>query len=312
MSASLLMAGAGKSYHFSYVGGSHRSKNGLGVVKDGHETLYCEASPWVVFAEEERRKVVTLFNRGRFFAVTEIADEIIKRQLPYEIKKYFKFVRLVAFGLLRWDQFEHAKARDLIEKGIGQLNEYLSAYPSEQLRSFHEQIIETKSRLDSIIVNTNSLKMAHEVLISDLLNNARRKMEDRKNDDAAARIYRALELYGQICFKQACGCENHRVPPEKVPDTLREEFVRKYKDKHTGKLKLPLQATFQLLCEVSHPAGKRFFEKQKKIKNIQSNRNRSILAHGINPVSDGAVQSIFHTVSNFVQFNDVYDFPRLP
>lgn len=311
MSASLLMAGAGKPYHFSYVGGKKRSKNGLGVVESGHETLYNDASPWIIFAEDERRKVVTLFNRGRFFAVTEVADELLKRKLPYKIKKYFKFVRLIAFGLLRWDQFEHIKARDLIEKGIVHLNEYCSAYPSEKLSDFHEQVVEAKDRLESIITNTNALKIAHESLISDLLNNAQRKMKDRRNDDAAARIYRSLELYGQICFKQKFNFENNRVPPGKVPEQLREDFTRKYKD-NTGHLKLPLQATFQLLREVRHPAGNRFYKNKKKIKNIQSNRNQSILAHGISPVSDSAVQSIFNTISEFVQFKDTYNFPRLP
>jgi bifunctional DNA-binding transcriptional regulator/antitoxin component of YhaV-PrlF toxin-antitoxin module len=41
-------------------------------------------------------------------------------------------------------------------------------------------------------------------------------------------------------------------------------------------------------------------------------RNDSILAHGINPVSDNAGRSIFETVSGFVQFQTVFDFPVLP
>ena len=312
MSSSLLMAGAGKPYRFSYVGGSRRSKNGLGVVQSGYERLYNEANPWIAFAEEERRQVATLFNRGRFFAVTEMADELLEKQLPYEILKYFKFVRLVAFGLLRWDQFEHAKAKDLIKKGLVQLGEYLSVYPSEPLGHFHDQLIEAVDRLESIIEKTNSLKVADVVLISDLLNNARRKMADKRNDDAAARIYRALELYGQICFNEKYGCGNSQVRPEMIPESLRTEFSRKYKDRNTGKLKLPLQATFQLLKESGHPAGIRFFKHIKKIKNIQSNRNMSILAHGLAPVSDSAVSSIFSTVSEFVQFGEQYDFPHLP
>lgn len=312
MSASLLMAGAGKPYRFSYVGGSKRSKDGLGVVENGHEKLYNDANPWIAFAEEERRQVVTLFNRGRFYAVTEIADELTRKQLPYEIIKYFKFVRLVAFGLLRWDQFEHIAAKDLIAKGLGQIDEYLSAYPSEPVDHFRVLLIESKERLESIVKQTNSLKTAHGVLVSDLLNNARRKMADKKNDDAAARIYRALELYGQICFEQKFKCNNSQVKPEMVPAILREDFARRYKDRNSGKLKLPLQATFQLLKELDHPTGKRFFKHHKKIKDIQSSRNKSILAHGIEPVTDRAVASIFATVSEFVRFTDEHDFPRLP
>jgi hypothetical protein len=54
------------------------------------------------------------------------------------------------------------------------------------------------------------------------------------------------------------------------------------------------------------------FDRKKEIKNIQSNRNASILAHGIKPVSAKAVNSIFKTVSDFVQTTDFFDFPLLP
>ena len=80
----------------------------------------------------------------------------------------------------------------------------------------------------------------------------------------------------------------------------------------SGRLKLPLSATFEYLEAVGHEAGKRFVEKKDKIKNIQSNRNKSILAHGINPVTEKAIQSIFNAVSDFVQVNDFFDFPELP
>jgi len=93
---------------------------------------------------------------------------------------------------------------------------------------------------------------------------------------------------------------------------LREEYVEKYCDRATGLLKLPLQATFCCLEAMGHEEGRRFFDNLKGIKNVQSNRNESILAHGLNPVSDHAVQSIFDTVAGFVGFKQVYDFPQLP
>jgi hypothetical protein len=53
-------------------------------------------------------------------------------------------------------------------------------------------------------------------------------MADRRYDDAAARVYRALELYGQICFKKAIGCETDKVKIASIPAAIRDEFKGKY------------------------------------------------------------------------------------
>jgi hypothetical protein len=93
---------------------------------------------------------------------------------------------------------------------------------------------------------------------------------------------------------------------------LSDDFNRKYFDPYIKHLKLPLSATFEYLKEMGHEAGERFFKNKKEIENIQSNLNYSILAHGINPVTEKAAQSIFSTVSDFVQETDFFDFPKLP
>lgn len=84
-----------------------------------------------------------------------------------------------------------------------------------------------------------------------------------------------------------------------------------YRDPRTDMMKLPLQATFEVLRAAGHEEGRRFFEYEKKIKDIQSNRNQSILAHGIRPVSERAAQGILETVTEFVQMKEFFDFPGL-
>lgn len=312
MTAALLLSGIGKKFRFNYVGGNQRDKAGVGIVLDGHEKLFSEMSPWVIFAEEERRQVVTLFNNRRFSAVIEVVQSLLQRGLPIEIERYFKLVRQVAMGLLKWDQFDIKKAYDLLSEGIKLLEEHLQLYPTSGLDEFFRQLKALQARLQTILSETKGLTRPHGVLIDDLLNNARRRMVDRRNDDAAARIYRALELYGQICFHQTTGCNNDSVEPNLVPEEIRDDFIRRYGDRSNNRLKLPLQATFTFLEFKNHAAGHRFKKNMKEIKNIQSNRNDSILAHGLKPIGDDAVQSIFKTIAEFVQFNNMYDFPTLP
>ncbi len=312
MTAALILSTVGATFRFNYVGGDLRTKNGLGVVESGHEMMYADMNPWSAFAEEERRQVVLLFNRQRYSAVDEIVRIASARDLPGEINEFFRFVRPLAAGLLYWEQFSHEKAMASIEKSILHLHEYVKHHADSKWESFERKVQCCRDLLERIILDTGRLKKLHPVLIDDLLSNARRRMADSRYDDAAARIYRALELYGQIEFLQASGCSNSHVPISAIPENLRDEFVLKYKDSGSGALQLPLHATFRYLKEKGRDSGQRYFQNHDKIKNIQSNRNHSILAHGINPVGENACKSIFETISSFVGVNAFFDFPQLP
>lgn len=311
MTAALILATAGYHYRFNYVGGDRRNKDGVGTVIDGHEKMFAEMSPWSIFAEEERRQVITLFNRRRFAAVLEIIESCA-RELPLQIEQYFRFVRPVAAGFLFWEQFNHKTAFKRLEKGLLALEEYLKAYPAGDLKEFSDQVQGCMDFLNRIVKDTHGMKRLHFVLVEDLLNNARRRIMDKRFDDATARIYRALELYGQVCFEEVAGCSNGKVKAELIPEKLRDEFVRKYCDPGSRLLKLPLTATFEYLNAKGHDAGKKYFDRQEELKKITFNRNQSILAHGIRPITEHAITSIFETVSDFVQGRDFFDFPVLP
>ena len=46
MTAALALATVGKGYRFSYVGGTSRTKGGLGIVETGSEAVHTGVSPW--------------------------------------------------------------------------------------------------------------------------------------------------------------------------------------------------------------------------------------------------------------------------
>lgn len=313
MTAALILATIGEPFRFNYVGGDDRSKQGLGVVLDGREMMFAEMSPWLIFAEEERRQIITLFNRRRFSAVAQIIESC-RKDVPPEIAGYFGFVLPMAEGFLFWEQFNHKVAHRRLKDGLEKLDSHLKSHPGSELEAFHAAVGKCADFLVAVIEQTEELKRLHPLLIDDLLNNAHRRILDKRYDDAAARIYRALELYGQIHFQEETGCSTSEVTPELVPEQIREEFKRKYTEPKKGRLKLPLTATYRFLQEAGHEAGERFFEQQwqSKIKNIQNSRNESILAHGIKPVSEKGIETIFGTVTEFVRFTNRFDFPTLP
>ena len=315
MTAALILATIGQRFQFNYVGGDQRNKNGLGTVQGGHEKMFSEMSPWAIFAEEERRQVVTLFNRRRYSSVISIIDACIERkQCPDQVQSYFQFVRCFADGFHLWEQFSHTTAMRRLEGGKEALSSYFKRYPDPLFESFIYEVNNAVGFLSLLIEKTDSMKKYDMVIVEDLVNNASRRMLDKRYDDAAARIYRALELYGQICFIEVARCGNDSVKTDIVPPSIREEFIKKYQDPKSKVLKLPLTATFRYLQEKGHEAGLRFFqpEIQKKLKDIQFNRNSSILAHGIKPVSEHAMSSIFETIRGFIGVNRVINFPELP
>jgi CRISPR-associated protein (TIGR02710 family) len=311
MTASLILATIGHPFHFNYVGGDARTKNGLGTVVDGHEKMFPEMNPWSIFAEEERRQVVILFNRRRFSAVLQIIDNCRMRELPADIADYFSCVYYISEGYLLWEQFNHEAAFRKISRGLEALYARQKSYPDPAIDVFINQVKQNKLFLKRLLDETNKMKILHPILVDDLMNNARRRMADKRYDDAAARIYRALELYGQVCFEQTARCSNSAVKPEIIPREIREQFVRKFGNDRNI-LKLPMTATFQYLKHKGHPAGINFFEKYNDIKNVQSNRNDSILAHGIKPVTENAISSIFTVVSQCTGFNNIFDLAALP
>ena len=85
-------------------------------------------------------------------------------------------------------------------------------------------------------------------------------------------------------------------------------------DDEKGVLKLPLMATFRFLAASRDEAGIgiRFLEHEEKILNVLSNRNESILAHGIKQVTEKAVQSAFRVVCEFTGMDEFEEFPTLP
>ena len=93
---------------------------------------------------------------------------------------------------------------------------------------------------------------------------------DGRCDDAAARIYRALELYGQIEFERVAGFGNGNVPKNAIPETLRSEFISRYTDPQSGAIKLPLHATFCCLKETGQASGDRYFENLEEIKRYRA------------------------------------------
>jgi hypothetical protein len=168
-----------------------------------------------------------------------------------------------------------------------------------------------EQELWSGIVETFTAYHAWDNFDQDLVSNARRRYLQSKYDDAVARLYRVLEMVGQIEFEKLTGCPTSDVDPGKLSESIREEYVSRYQSPDDGKIKLPLNATFRALKELGHHTGERFYQNEETFKKIMSARNDSILAHGTQHIKKETYEKFAAVIEEHFIEGALIEFPGL-
>lgn len=189
----------------------------------------------------------------------------------------------LARALDSWDKFDHASAWGIIHN-------YRAKYT--KLVMFLEAVVWSRQRLDvdferqELPYLSVSPKGHGYELVEDLFLNAQRCATRHRFDDAAARLYRALELLAQSRLKLGYGIDTGDVSLKLLPQDLQVEYVNMADTK--GKIKLALTPAFELLAKLadSHlePLGTLYQKYENQVKGFLSIRNKSLLAHGLTPV----------------------------
>ncbi|MGC8811287.1 MAG: TIGR02710 family CRISPR-associated CARF protein [bacterium] len=294
MSAALVLATIEYSCFYSYVGGDERSKGGLGVVLDGKEKMYFLDNPWDEIALAEKKEVAILFNKARYTSAAEVLERCISK-VSKEQKPFLQALQDMVMGYDFWDRFQHEESKRYLFKS----KDLLLALSSEkrELKNLVSQMEENLFFLQNLLND----KKPSIFYFWDLLANAKRRADlEQKFDDAMARLYRALEVLGQLELKEKYGIETSNVKENLIPEGIRQEFISKYKDKDKGKIKIPLYASFCLLNELGNDLGKDFIQAyDKEIRPILDLRNSSILAHGFQPIKKETFEKMWEVVLKF-------------
>jgi CRISPR-associated protein (TIGR02710 family) len=310
MGAALAMAAGSYNVRFSYVGGTARTKGGLGTVETGSEHRRIDRNPWQLFAVEEKRRVAQFFNAHQYVAARDALAELVPR-LTGPDRLILDALREMTDGYGLWDRFEHNAALKVLSEARRKLAERTQAASMAEYDPLIETAAQNVSFLGELASCTKGFAKLHPALAVDLVANAERRIEEGKFDDAVARLYRAVEIVGQAAFEAAFGVPNGKVPSEIIPQELREEFTAKYGD--GSLLKLPLTATFRTLMSVGDAAGRRFGEHQEELRKVLDARNYSVLAHGLRPLAKETAARLRDIVCSFLPSDARRPaFPKLP
>lgn len=309
MSAALALQAHRWRCVFSYVGGSERSKEGVGVVISGKEQVLHAHNPWDALGFQAVESFVGLFDQLAFAAATSVADRAMRNASEQARKRELNALRLMSEAYDAWDRFDHKGAVSKLnemEKYDNDLQAILGQTATDRIRRLTRQ---QKDYLRQLL-DGPSPSVRH---VTDLLANARRRRAEGRIDDAVARLYRAIESLAQVALADRHNIPNTKqVPLGEVPETLRGQWASRAEG---GSVFLGLQDAYALLDARGDELGTKFkrLNLHDRERSPLTARNRSILAHGFERVSDQVFEQLWNAVLELagVPETELPSFPRI-
>lgn len=237
-------------------------------------------------------KMKDAFNHHRFETALGILDEMVHLENREAYKKLVE-------AYLKWDRFNHDEAMELLNH--------------EDIQKLNNPSLKVNKSFLGTLVNARDIKELY--LLTDLINNAHRRSQEGKYDDALARLYRSVELIAQTKLKKY-EIDTSDVDIEKIPIFAKKEF--KESQDRNGKIKIGLHPSYKLLRYLDDDLGKTFTN-DKRLKDLLKKRNDSILAHGMTPIAQKNYNELYDKTLELArilttQIDDLMkkaEFPRL-
>lgn len=323
MVAGLVLAAIGEECKYSYVGSKGREgrdKDGVGVVVSGFEEIISQKDPYDLYAVVEFNRGMDFFNKYQFTAAksnfSAASEKLEDENLKELANLYVDLVELYDV----WDKFNNKINKKTLNSYLE--NQILKKInDSENIRNTLED--ESPGFLSQIEANIEFLKLKIsrngvieiddvKYYLPDLLNNASRRIEEGKYDDAVARLYRATELIAQtglanegfININRLRENKIFRIPLDAIENCDNKNAVEYIKglDEYwyakKGVMKIPLAKSFDFLKHLGCQYANDYLE-DKRLKSMVNKRNDSLLAHGLNPINKEDAENLFESVLKY-------------
>lgn len=266
----------------------------LTKVSNGTQTVRLSRThPAIV--QRHKKLVKSFFARYDYPAAASLLEDILRiPELPPGESSQMQEWLTLSRALDLWDRFDHLGAWKLISPWRKHLLEhvkFLQACLSSRRRA--EPDLSGKLREE---IGFTDRGHGYE-LVEDLHLNAQRCASQQRFDDAAARLYRAVELLAQTRLSIKYGIDTSDVKLEKLPSSLRAEYEPTAKN---GRIALAADKAYELLARLQDPMGALHSKRRNEVRNFQKIRNASILAHGNAPVTAAQYQRIQDFFSSFL------------
>jgi len=298
MSAALVLAGSELFGQFAYIGGNQRGKGGLGITLNGQERALYQANPWSELAIREIERACDLWNSGLF----EGSARVLRESAPRVPRRHaFETVAKWADSLAARHRLDFKRALIL----LGEIDKALPAlYDGREDFGLKQW---TRAMLQLCVACTAG--KPSQIVIRELLDNSLRTAAQGRYDDACARLYRAMEMQGQVWLEEST--HGAFVLGRKEPDHPLPSPLAHWPACHpseSGEVVLSLELLFQALALLDHPYGSKVTQDialglKSRWRGATSKRNHSILAHGIQPLGPDGFDQMKTLASEFLGFD---------
>jgi CRISPR-associated protein (TIGR02710 family) len=303
MSAALVMASLERFGQFSYIGGEQREKAGLGVTVDGRERVLYQENPWSQLAVREVERARDLWRGCQFEAAEEVLREVAGRVSG---KMRFESLANLAGAMAARHRLDFKTAKNRLGPLRGALPLLYDGRGDFGVVDFVAKAME--------VCNACSKGEASPELLRELLDNTLRTAAQRRYEDAAARLYRAMEMQGQIWLADATdgAFRNGRCgSPEKIPEKIASlDFC---KPDGGGDVKFSLEQVFRALAATGHAqagriaadldAGDSKGGTKSRWRIATEKRNSGILAHGTQSIGNEGFESMKEIATDLLGFD---------
>jgi len=300
MSAALVLAATELFDRFSYVGGAQREKGGLGVTVDGKERVLYQGNPWSQLAIREIERARDLWAGHQFEGVARVLREVAPR-VSHRLR--FEAIADLAEAMAARHRLDFRTAFTVLSRLVGRLPALFDGRDNFGLIRFAREVRE--------ICEACSKDIASVTFLCELLDNALRTAAQGRFEDAAARLYRVMEMQGQLWLSEMTdgSFTNGRCKAAdmaKLPATLTSlDFCR---PDERGEIKLSLEQIFLALAALGHERAKAVtldlaLERKSRWRAATEKRNTSILAHGVLPIGREGFEQMKTLTLDFFQFD---------
>ena len=305
MSSALLLATVDRFSAFTYVGGGVRSAEGLGVVVDGAEKVITARNPWNQYAARDLERANWLLSQFHADAAARILHAAAGR-CDAEFKNRLLGFAALAEAMGEADRFRFGAAFKTFNRRRREL-EFTLGYSAFTAVS---ALADAWNKLDRR-TKADDRTPGRETLL-ELLANAERRASQSRYDDAAGRLYRAVELRGQQLARQAFGAELGRPRLTDFPANSRADAQALLGEPdEDGRYKLGVQKLYAALALSEDPALRERGASYERLRVHLTVRNSSLLAHGLQPVTEKAFAGFWRDALDVMDVQES-EIPRWP
>ncbi len=241
-------------------------------------------------------QAVELFNRRDYGAAALVFDDVTRKVVGIERSNYYRGLLLLAEGYGAWDVADYGMAMEKLRAAREKLG---VGFTEPALVERAEALVERIGTHLGFLSKVRG-KLSVENVV-DMVENARRRICDQgRYDDGVARLYRAIEMWHQWRLWQRHSVSTAEVEWKKISEEARQKFL-----KLTGMRELPHVLDLTRARTLDWILEGNESKDENVLRDLLQKRNKSILAHGLEPIGGRSAERFLQYVDETVNVPEV-------